>query len=375
MKTGKKVIWVNPVPRISYQGRHKQVYTIQTNTGEVIPTRVMNKIKEDGVPTLYQFPADHNSGRLLTNLGKERENPFKGLTVEELRVKYNIPVEWSDEKLDIITKQNLITRQLYYELKHGRVPGFYTDKMTFSMLHPSVTPVEKTFLERLTLSLDPRPNRFSNDTPRQEMLMEMIEVLPAIAQTKSLANSAFHSWYISQENEDEEDRQRKNDIIERATYNLYKLKHELGAFRTYQIAIVLKDYRNEPILVGDVSSERVNNILSEYVTTDSDHQMVHIDRFMKAIDEISTKDGIQKFYIKYLVQQAINTNIISIRDSFYVWHSQSGTGNMYKFDSLDALVNRLYMEFEAYDGEDTLTNYFGILLKELQTKGVKTDVA
>jgi hypothetical protein len=369
-----KVIWVNPVPRISYQGRHKQVYTIQTNTGEVIPTRVMNKIKEDGVPTLYQFPADHQTGKLRTNLGKERENPFKGLTIEELRVKYNIPPEWSDEKLDVITKQSLITRQLYYEIKHGVVPGYYTDKMTFSMLQPNSRPGEKTFLERLTLSLDPRPNRFCNDTPRQEMLMEMIEVVPAIAPGKNLANSAFHGWYVSQENEDEEERQGRNDIIEKATFHLYKLKHELGAFRAYQIAIVLKDYRGEPILVGDVSTERVNNILSEYVTTSSDHQMKHIDNFMKAVDAVSTKDGLERFNIKYLVQQAINTNIISIKESYYKWWSQAGTANMASFDSLDALVNRLYMEFEHYDGEDMTTNYYGVLLKELNTKGVKTDV-
>jgi len=373
MKSGKKIIWVNPVPRISYQGRHKQIYTIQTNTGEVIPTRVMNKIKEDGVPTLYQFPANHQTGKLLTNLGKERENPFKGMAVEEIRNKYNVPEEWSDEKLDAISRQSMITRQIYYEIKHGVVPGFYTEKMTFSMLNPNAKLGEKTFLEKLTLSLDPRPNRFCNDTPRQEMLMEMIEVVPAIAPNKNIANSAFHTWYVSQENEDEEERQLRNDIIERATYNLYKLKHDLGVFRAYQIAIVLKDYRGEPILVGDVTSERVNNILSEYVTTTSDHQMKHIDNFMRAIDEISTKDGIARFNIKYLVQQALNTNVFNIRDSFYVWHSQVGTANMYKFDSLDSLINRLYLEFEAYNGEDELTNYYGILLKELRTKGVKLE--
>jgi len=53
MKSSKDVtiIFVNPVPRISAQGRHKQVFTMIGKTGELVPTTGMQKNKEFGVPS------------------------------------------------------------------------------------------------------------------------------------------------------------------------------------------------------------------------------------------------------------------------------------------------------------------------------------
>ena len=77
-------LFVNPVPRISAQGRHKQVYTVINKTGETIPFTGMSKNKEFGVPSEYSFRLNTTSNKLITGLDKMIDNPFKDLEVSDI---------------------------------------------------------------------------------------------------------------------------------------------------------------------------------------------------------------------------------------------------------------------------------------------------
>lgn len=366
-------IWVNPVERISWQGRHKQVYTIRTDTGDVIPTVPMKKTRENNTTAEFFFPIDPNRNKLVTTLGELKTNPFKGFKAEEVMSNYSLPAVWK-EYLPGIVNQDKIKKQTIYEIEDGVDPDFYTDEVGYTMFNlPSDMNKygEKTYLQSLKLVLYPRPNPFEDSSPRQRLLMDMIDVLPAIAKNKNQVNSAFHDWYISQENEAEEEKARKNDIIEEATYKLYKLKHELGRYRSYQMAIVLRYKDGRPIFKGEGTSETINNVLSGFLLDDSRQQMDNIEQFLEVFELLDDVDGIEKFEVWYLVQQAVNTNVISHRDNEYIWHSKAGTPDVYKLGtSFDKMVNFFLKEYKTYNPKSDVSNWYKDLHEEVQAKGI-----
>ena len=103
MKNTTKQIWVNPGERISYQGRHKQVYEILTKNG-LVPTVSKRKSKEAGTSSEYQFPYNSRTNRLYTTLDKMITNPFYQLKPEEVKAKYPVPETWNS-LLDKILKE------------------------------------------------------------------------------------------------------------------------------------------------------------------------------------------------------------------------------------------------------------------------------
>lgn len=373
MKSNVKRIWVNPVERLSFQGRHKQVYTINTGTS-IIPTVSMNKTREDNTSCQYNFPPNPNTGKLETGLNKLVENPFLGFDPDDILVTYKLSSIWKDIIPSLVTKDS-IKKQTLFEIKHGVEPDLYTDEIRYSMVNMPSNMDEwgkKTFLQSLNLILYPRPNLLENTTPRQELLMEMVHVLPTIANNKMQVNSAYHDWYISEEHEEEMEKAKKQEIVEKAMYHLYKLKNEYGRFRAYQVAIVLLDSESRPILKGKVNADAVNNTLSDFISNRNQNQMSNINAFMKAINLTETREGIERLDINYLVQQAINTNVIAHRDNEYVWHSKAGTPDVYKLgSSYDGLINFFFKEYKQYNPEGDITNWYKDLLDEVKSKGIE----
>lgn len=368
-----KCIWINPVERISHQGRHKQVYTIKTGNS-LIPTVSMKKVKEDNTPSVYQFPHNPNKNRLETGLNRLVLNPFYNLDPGTIQLEYGLSTKWVPF-LDNIARQENIKEQTLFEIKHGVDPDFYTDEVKYTMLnmpHDLSEWGRKTFLQDLKLTLYPRPNKLEDTTPRQELLMKMAYVVPAIAKTKNEANPAYHDWFISEEHEAEQEKAKKKEIYEEAVYNLYKLKMEYGAFRTYQIGIVLRDNSSKNIMKGKVSSSSVNNILSDFISKNDQHQLRNINEFMKLVKLLETREGIQKLDIMYLVQQAINTNVLAFRDQQYIWHSKAGTPDVYNLGtSYDALINFFYKEYATYNSDSNITNWYHDLFNEVKQKGIQ----
>lgn len=368
-----KTLWINPVERISLQGRHKQVYTINTGSG-IMPTVSMHKSKELNTTAEYAFPVNYQTNKLQTGLNVMIDNPLYGMSPEEVFDQYEIGPKWQNLIPDIVKTSN-IKKQTWLEIKHSVDPDYYTDRIGYTMSNMPSDMKEwgkdKTYLQSLKLILYPRPNSFSSETPRQELLMHMIEVLPYIAKTKNEANSAFHDWYISEENEAEIEKAKKADIIEKATYNLYRLKHEAGPYRTYQVAILLRDANAREIVKGELKTENINNILNSFILTSGVHQMDNINKFMKLVEMQDSIDSVEKFEIMYLFQQALNVNIIGERDNVFVWHNKAGHPNVYELGSnFDKIVNFFLKEYREFNPDSELTNWYNELKKDVVARGV-----
>lgn len=365
-------IFVNPVPRISAQGRHRQVFTvIDTKTGEASPIKGMDKNKEFGVPTEYSYRANSSLTKLVTGLDRMIDNPFKDGEPSDILEQYGLSQDWLPV-LETIVKQSQIKLQTKYEILDKTTYNRYTDEITGTMFSANWknNTKERNFLESFKIILYDGPNRFTDETPRGRLAIQLIKNHPKIARTKSELNGAVHDWYVSEENEAMMEKQKRRDIIEDALFNWGLMKRNSTAYTIYQLGSLLTNHDGNPIIKGTVRDSSVKEFISEYINDSSSYQLENIEKFNKVYDMTQTKEGRERFYIQYLVAQAVNVNVIGIRDGFYLWHSKVGS-NMHKHTTYDSLVSSLQREYSTYNPKDNeVTNWFKDLVEELQLKGV-----
>ena len=369
-------LYVNPVPRISAQGRHKQVFTIVGKTGELIPTAGMQKNKEFGVPSEYSFPYNHLTNKLQTGLDKMVSNPFKGLEPEEVIQEYGLTQDWL-KHLESIVKQDNIKLQTKYEIFDAVPNNHYTNDIAGGMTifnTPSIKTANITppnFLQTFKIVLYDKPNRFTDETPRGRLAISLIKIHPKIAKSKTVANSSVHEWYISEENEAQIEKLKKQDIIDNATYEWVDLKRNSSPYKIYQVGCLLTWHDGRPVLKGTVSNETSQNFISEYLNDTTSYKMDNIEKFVKIKSMLNDRDDMTRFEIMYLIQQAVNSGVMKISDGYYVWHSKAGTPNMYKHSDYDKLVSLIQKEFNTYNPDDrTINNWYRDLYEEVRSKGI-----
>jgi len=86
---------------------------------------------------------------------------------------------------------------------------------------------------------------------------------------------------------------------------------------------------------------------------------------------LKSKESRERLNVMYLVQQAINTGIINIREGYYVWNSKSGVPNMYKHNNYEKFVSLLQTEMKNWNPEEgSVTNWYADLYNEVKSKGI-----
>lgn len=359
------IIFVNPVESISVQGRHLQMFLIEGKDGNVIPTSRMNKVREDDVPHQFKFPADFKNPTSLIYTGFEQTipNPYKGMSVEDVLSEYGLGEKWA-EYLNKIVLQPRITKQVFYEIKHAKDPGFYTNIKSENLS-------KGTYLEKLKVLLYPRPNRFTTESQENEIKIELVRLHKRIANSKDEVIPGVHNWYISQENEAEEQLAKKQEVIKKAIANLYLLQTSNSKFKNYQMAIILKDVRGENIAKGEMSPMAIDRTLDAYVQKDTKDQMFNVYAFIEKIEQLATLEGSIKFNLEYLIQQAINSNVFVSRDGYITWNSKSGTPNVSKWTNYDKMLAFFIKEYKNYNPkEKDATNWYIDLYNEVKSKGI-----
>jgi len=370
-----KVIFVNPVHRIPTQGRDKQMFTIiDPKTGDITVTQGMNKTKEFGAATNLSFQYNATTNRLQTGLDVSVTNPLFQMEIDDVMVKYNLSHEWREILKDVVTKSE-IKKQLLYEIYDDVVPGYYTSEVAggvtiFNFSKFSKTPEKPNYLQTFNITLYDGPNRFTDETPRGRLAIQLIENHTAIAKNKNTANNSIHLFFVSEQHEAEIEKARKQDIIDEAAWEKVNLQKNGSDYKNYQVACLLTTNSGKPIIKNNATKEMVKNAITEYLN-DSSHQMNNIDKFMKIISMLKEKESRERFDIMYLIQQAINTGVIKLSDGYYIWHSKSGVPNMHKHNNYEKFVSLLQNEAKTWDPEDTsTTNWYGDLYNEVKQKGI-----
>lgn len=366
-------IYVNPVPKVSAQGRDKQTFTIiDPVTGELRVTKSMNKTREFGVGVRYMFQYDYNRGRLVTGLDEFVPNPYYKMEVHDVVDKLGLSTEWRTYLEKIVNQQD-IKKQTVMEINFNLSPDYLTPEFStgslFNNYRAKENGKEPNFLEKFEIILYDNPNRFSDDTLRGALAIQLINNHNKIAKNKNEINSARHEFYISEENEAQVEKARKQEVINDAIYQLVKLQKEGGDFRNYQVGVLLQS-SGKSLIEGSATTERVKNTLNDFINVPDKHQMSNIEQFSKIIKMLESKEGRERFAIMYLVQQAVNTNVIGIKDGYYIWYSKSGTPNVYKHSDYNKLVSLLITEFKT-SSDKTVTNWYNDLYQEVLEKGIR----
>lgn len=371
-------IYVNPVERISVQGRHNQIFTVKDASGQLVPGGRMNKQKEFGAASEYSFPFNPNTNKLQTGLDVMIKNPFEGLEPKEIQSKYGLPPGWGNILPELV-KQSKISKQTYFEIKDSVDPDFYTatvngQQTIFNSPRNLENLPAPNYLQRFKIILYDGPNYFEDTTPRGRLAMQLCKVNPYIANSKADVNNSLHHFYISEENEAEVESLKKQDVINEGIHYLYEVQNRLTDFKRYQLAILLKDYQGTPLVKGVASPEKVKNSLNLYIHQSGNHQIENIEKFVDLYQMSKSKEKASEFHVRYLVQQALNSHVIDIRDGYYVWFSKSDVDNLYKHRDLNHLVNLLVTEFDTYNPKDKeITNFYRDLIDELKIKGIKIE--
>lgn len=364
-------LFVSPVQRTASQGRDRQVFTvIDPKTKQLTTTRSMNKTREVGTSVTLKFPLDTYSGRYITGLDELVVNPIYSLDAETVFSTYNLSPKWQDIVPKLV-KQAQISRQTYFEILDNVDPDYYTTLAksgTMLSFQPSqLLNRESTFIERFSVELFDRPNRFVDDTPRQRMAIQLIKVHNRIAKSKLEANPVEHLFYISEENEAEMEKMRKQDIIDEANFEKIKLQKEASDFVNYKVASLLTTYQDRPIVKGATSKDGVKQAINNFLG-DRTHQMENIQKFNDVVTLLKSAEGKQRFEVKYLIQQGLNYKVLENRDGYLVWISRSADKNIYKWTDYEKFVSFIVSEMIIFDPEGELTNWYNELFQEVKSK-------
>lgn len=364
-------LFVSPVPRTASQGRDRQVFTvIDPKTKQLTTTRSMNKTREVGTSVTLKFPLDTYSGRYITGLDELVANPIYSLDAETVFSTYNLSPKWQDI-IPKLVRQAQISRQTYFEILDNVDPDYYTTLAksgTMLSFQPSqLLNRESTFIERFSVELFDRPNRFVDDTPRQRMAIQLIKVHNRIAKSKMEANPVEHLFYISEENEAEMEKMRKQDIIDEAKFEKIKLQKEASDFVNYKVASLLTTYQDRPIVKGATSKDGVKQAINNFLN-DKSHQMENIQKFNDVVTLLKSAEGKQRFEVKYLIQQGLNHKVLENRDGYLVWISRSADKNIYKWTDYEKFVSFIVSEMIIFDPEGELTNWYNELFQEVKSK-------
>lgn len=367
-------IWISPVPRQATQGRDKQTFTsFNPKTGEQTDQRkLMHKTREIGTGYRMSFRADMTKNKLHTGLEESVDNPFYNLDASDVMSDFGLDHSWSSE-LDKIVKQKLIKKQTYFEILDQREPGFYKSEMVsgnlFTYSKNKKATIASTFLEQFYVTLYDGPNRFTDETPRGRIAIQLFKVHDKVAPNKQSINPTMHSFYISEENEAEMEKMRKQDVIDQAIYAKVKLFNEASELKLYQVASLCLNSQSQPIVKGTASKDQVKQAINNYLDSGT-NQLTNVGKFIEITDLLKEKENKLKFEVLYLVQQGINMNVLSMKDGYMLWHSKAQTPQ-YKFSEKDKFVNLILVEMLKYNPEDTETsNWYYDLYSELEKKGV-----
>lgn len=366
------MIYLNVVPRESAQGRHNQQVIYQDSAGRELVRKKRNKSKEDSISMRFTFIYDPRTGKYRTGLDEKIINPFPGTDFR--------PGSYWVEDWDNILKQDELSLQTYYEILDNMPKNAYTSVPAGPFVFTSVNSAlaskqtQLNYLETFSIELHPNiTNVFTTDTARGRLAIQMCKNHPLIAINKDVANPALHEYYIAEENESAIEKEKQEDLINEAIANLYVMQTKEPEIALYQLAVLCTDKYGRSIVRGEVSKATVKTSLNAFIK-DEKYKVENIRRFNDLFELYSNKSEKKRFYIKYLIQQALNTQVMSVTEGYYTWHTKRSIPSVYKISTDPVKVENFFLnELNKYTPDSDETNWYDELVNELAFKGVKID--
>ena len=229
---------------------------------------------------------------------------------------------------------NALTLQDKMEQKYNKEKGFFTNAAPTRSQKPN----ELTYFQSTAWVMNDGTTVFDIDTEYGEMGYYV-----ALA-SKLVANSETeyrqYKWpsaefFIAKANESEELQHQKTS----------KKRKAIAALDNVIMTLPMKRKFFSLLGLGSSNStnteEKIDNTLYEYLDKSAFTPGSNIDKFNALITLLSTAPGREEFEARYLLQHAIDTNIIRVKGDTYTWLSLKGAvviGDRYK-DAVAYLMN------------------------------------
>jgi len=357
------VLFVSPVTRKSPQGREKQTYAYVGNNGQIEFGQQKRQDRSEKATTRLMFCGDYNKQQYVTGLDEMVTNPFYGSTDASIPDKFR--------------QAETIKLQHVYELQEGMPIDTLQTRLTqfiFNTVNrPDAIENKASYIGNFSVDLYARTNRFDDTTIRGKLAIMLLKNHPKVASSKDVANPAVHHFYISEENEDIQELMRKTDLVEQVIAEKVNLQQNSSEFKCYQVASLCLYKNGNPCVIGNANHTTVKTQLSAYLDSNSKNFKDNATKFLSLIEMIKDKKEKDRFYVKYIIQQAINSRVFDVRDGWIYWPSKSGEPNMGKHNNALKLENLLLSEYVVFDPSNDASNWFGDLLKECVNKGVRVE--
>lgn len=357
-------VFITPVERKSVQGRSD--YSYLDSTGNLIP---MKRSFSKGAGKKYNFPAHIDGRSIKSDLSRSVINKWYQQDPHNLDLHLKVGPQWENRMETVVSKER-ISKQMELEIRFDLAPGTLTNerKLHYNLKLRKAGDIPN-MLESFNITLYDDSNRFTDETLRGALAIELARVSGKIASTKGDVNPSRHDFFISQENEAAIEAVAKQEIINNAITDLTLMRRKQTPFFRYSIATILK------LVKGTVSDVIVKQQFDKFITDKSKGQLDNIEKFNKIVALIDEgEQGLNRLHIMYLIQQAVNTHLMSVKSGNYIWHSKKGIDNLYNLGSKYSAVVQLFQtEFDKYDPEEEGENWYASLIEELQTKSVKIE--
>lgn len=363
-------VLIKQVLRQSSQGRHKQEIKIQR--GKFVTMRFAENLKasnENGKSCKDTFKPKMNASIRKYSIGLEEvtQNPFYKGTPSDIQNQYNLPISWADKLSDLVRRES-IALQTLLEIRAGVDPGTFTSNIPFKNNLPDIR--NKTFLMDFTVSLEGnRDHVLDLENPIDHLKYLCLVSRPdVVAPNLDLANPASHNWYIAGEFEEEQKTAYKNKLQNDAIVVLVDLERNYSIKEQYMVGAQLPS-NSSYLIQGNINNNTLSQLLNDYIKSNEKDAQARQQIFMELVTLL--KANYNKFYVDYLITQAIVYNVVEIQNGFLFWASQKNSPNLFRFDSVESFAAKIYTEYEVYSPAEGSGKVYEILVNELQHRGAQ----
>lgn len=336
-------LFLYPVPSNSAIGR-SQFSIKDRKTGTVTPTP---KNFATGAFKFLSASANSNNTKLLFGLDEMVDNPlYKEKTA---------PTQYKE-----VVPEEKITLQQWLEIKFVVPFGTYTEMKSSKKMDPNA---KLTLLEEFFLALEDRSYVFTADTIEGCLAIQMLKNHKMVAPSKSEINPTHHLFYIGQEFEEMEQESARRQRRFEAIAGLQDLKAKRTPFLIYQVAVVMGLLKS----LDTNDNAAVLNLETKF----DEGSKEHIESFLELYELSKSEAGNKKIYVEYLIQAAIQTDIITTRTGTFIWNTRSKDEPAYNLgrkrsEVVDAFLKDYNNKHAAKD-----FNFYNTLHDELNAKRIR----
>lgn len=296
--------------RQSAQGRHKHT----TKDG-----KPLNKTQAGRAATKWSIP--DGKDKLETGLWKMRKNPYYIPTKEEGNDGWEMRMlpnsVWEDRK---IQNKKFISWQEFFEISHYKTPGYYSSERIQWNQFASNRAYTNTALQAFRYSLIDGTNILDLTKAKDQLMYFFaLQCKQAFLTNKSDRKKYPRALYYLQEiGAPAQEEYMNNRAQDDAIVSLRELEKKFTAEDLRMFGVILK--------VGSYnqSVETMYNSLRNFIMggLEMGNSKTNSQKFNDLYAVLKKKGGRERFDVRFMLQELLNTRVVSIESMNYIWNAK-----------------------------------------------------